>query len=147
MASASTAPPVGSNKLGLFMIGGSSKKLAIAGDPAFFDALAPREYSVVALTDCQILELSAPEYFEIFSKCPARLMPQGTGAIAALKSPPSTRTPLQLEWIKNFMSQQRFLSQLPADSITELAHTVTLRSYSKGEYGECLRVCIVVAIC
>jgi hypothetical protein len=97
--------------------------------------LKHRGHSVVAVTDCQLLELDPKHYFAVFNSCPTALMPQTMGAMAALKVPGALRSPLQLAWIRNFMSQQRFLSQLPADSIDQLSKTVSIKCFNKGEYG------------
>ena len=97
----------------------------------------PRENTVIAVTDCQLLELDARNYFTVFNSCPTALMPQTKGALEALKMPTEARSELQLGWIRNFMSQQRFLSQLPTDSIEKLAKTVTVKTLNKGEYGAC----------
>ncbi len=134
---ASTKTP---SKRNLLLIGGDGSSVHLEMLQALQPTAEPpqRQYTVAAETDCQVLRLSFAEYKNVFRFCPCLLLPQVTGAMAALQVPPGHRTELQLAWICTFMSQQKILSQLPPESIEKLAMTLSLKTFSKGEQGELL---------
>lgn len=124
-----------------------SSNALIGGSSRGKHEIKQRQYSVVAVTAVQVLELDTYGFYSVLETCPAALMPQMTGALMALKTAPGLRSDLQLSWIRSFMGQQRFLSQVPSDSIDKLAHTVTLQEYAKGEFGTNSALCVIAATC